>query len=151
MDTAEVAPSWAAALSAAGIVSIVEARMAVESDAARWAAERRTARDLRVMGRALEERYARRDDPERLVAADLVFHRHIVAAAGNRVLLEMHDVLAPHTRTAMIDLLRGGGATSDTADHHLHVRIVEAIRDGAGEVAADLSRRHLMGLRALVR
>lgn len=142
---------WDALLGRASIAAIVEARIAIETEACRLAAERRTPADLRAIGRALAKRHEHLGRIEALVDADLVFHRSIVVAAHNRVLLEMFDGVTPRTREAMIEVLRAGKVSSDSADHHKHVRFAEAIRAHDATTAADLSRVHLEGLLARVR
>jgi DNA-binding FadR family transcriptional regulator len=142
---AAVAPPTAYA-QRAGITAVVEARRAIEAEACALAAERRTAADLRAIGRALAARHARLGEIEGLVDADLAFHRRIVVAAHNGVLLTMFDGLTVQVRQAMIDLLRSGAVQSTPADHHAHVRMAEAVRAGDGALAAGLSRAHLTGL-----
>lgn len=134
----------------AEIIEVVDARIALETEACRLAAERRSTADLRAIGSALAARHERLDDLDELISADLVFHRKIVVAAHSRVILEMFDVLTPKTRAAMIALLRAGVVTTDPPDHHAHVRMAEAIRARDGALAADLSRAHLSALRAHV-
>ncbi len=75
---------WDAVLRKAGIAAVIEARIAIETEAAALAAVRRTPADLRSIRRALADRGAQRSDIESHVDADTAFHRTIVAASHNR-------------------------------------------------------------------
>ncbi|MGK9146785.1 FCD domain-containing protein [Plantibacter flavus] len=139
---------WDAVLRRAGIVSIVETRLAIESEAAALAAARRTPADLRTMRRALDRRGELIDAPiEEHVDADTAFHRAIVSAAHNEVLAELFDSLIPRVRPAMVDLLRIAPAPSVHSDHASHEELFEAIRGARAEEARSASRSHLGELR----
>ncbi|MEZ5209887.1 FCD domain-containing protein [Gordonia sp. PP30] len=62
---------------------MLEARIAIESEAASLAASHRTPADLRAIRRALAIRADHRSEAERHVDTDTAFHRSIVAAAHN--------------------------------------------------------------------
>lgn len=138
---------WDAVLLRAGILSVIEARAAIETEAAALAASRRTPADLRAIRRALAEREARRSDIEGHVDADTAFHRAIVAAAHNPILLELFDGFTPRMRRAMVEMLRIGGVFGGDEDHAAHARLAEAVAAREPEAAADLSRAHLRSLR----
>ena len=57
----------------------------------------------------------------------MAFHRAIVVASHNDILLELFDSMAPRLRTAMIDMLKIKGAFGEDADHDAHTHVVEAI------------------------
>lgn len=138
---------WDAVLQRAGIVAVIEARIAIETEASALAAARRTPSDLRAIRRALAERATHRSDIEGHVDADTVFHRTIVAAAHNAVLLELFDSFTPRLRAAMIEMLRIRRVFAGDADQDAHSELAEAIADRDERAAADLSRAHLRGLR----
>lgn len=102
----DVPDDWDAVLRRADIVAVIEARAAIETEAAALAAERRTPADVRAIRRALWDRGDRRTILEDHVDADTAFHRSIVAAAHNPILLELFDGFTPRLRQAMIDMLR---------------------------------------------
>ncbi len=143
----DAAEEWDAVLQRAGIVSVIEARIAIEAEAAAHAAERRTPAALRAIRRALAERQHQRDSTEDYVDADMRFHRAIVAAAENPVLLELFDTFVPRLRQAMIDMLRLGRHLSEEEDHAAHADLVEAIAARAADTAQHLSRAHLVSLK----
>ena len=161
----EVPDDWDAVLRRADIAAVIEARTAIESEAAALAAERRTPADVRAIRRALRDRADRRTILEDHVDADTAFHRSIVAAAHNPILLELFDGFTPRLRQAMIDMLRlrsvGRGAQPDGEshaerrpqfgsdhDHTAHEELAEAVITRDASTAAALSRAHLAALAA---
>lgn len=148
----DVPEGWDAVLRRSDIIAVIEARSAIESEAAALAAERRTPTELRAIRRALRERAGNRSVIEDHVDTDIAFHRSIVAAAHNPILLELFDSFTPRLRQAMIEMLRirpgfTGGSDEDQASHE---QLAEAIANRESEVAATLSRSHLAGLVAML-
>ena len=146
---AEPVEDWETVLRRAEIVDIVEGRIAIETESAHRAAERRTPEDLE----ALQDVLARRADAARAapdvgyVDIDLEFHRTVVAAAHNQVLAELFDSFLPRVRQAMIDMVGLAGPPARSRhDHDVHADIVDAIRDRDPERAAAVSRAHLVGI-----
>ncbi|WP_105566939.1 FadR/GntR family transcriptional regulator [Microbacterium halophytorum] len=134
------------ALQHADIVAVIEARIAIETEASALAAARRTPADLRAIRRALGARQERRDSIEHHVDADTAFHRAIVAAAHNPILLDLFDGFTPRLRQAMIDMLRIRGEYGGDDDQHTHASLTEAITRGDSRAAAERSRAHLASL-----
>ena len=143
----DVRDDWDAVLARADIVSVIEARAAIEGEAAALAAERRSANDLRAIRRALKTRQQRRSDLEEHVDADLAFHRAIVVAAANPILTELFDGFTPRLRQTMIAMLRIRSVFGGDEDHAAHEGLADAIRAGDGALAAGLSRAHLASLK----
>ncbi|WP_433374609.1 FadR/GntR family transcriptional regulator [Actinoplanes sp. CA-142083] len=141
---------WDVVVRRAGIVEVIEARIAIEVEAAALAAERRTPAELRAMRRALADRLAKRSTVEEHVDADWVFHRRVVEAAHNPILTELFDGFVPRNRQAMIEMLRIHGSYGGEADQELHARIVDLVAAGDGRAAAELSRDHLMAMKQLL-
>jgi DNA-binding FadR family transcriptional regulator len=144
----DIPEEWDAVLRRSDIAAVIEARIAIEVEASALAAERRTPADLRALRQALADRDAHRTRIEEHVDADHRFHRSIVAAAHNPLLLELFDSFTPRNRLAMIDMLRIRGSHGEDADHDVHVSVYEAIRDRSPDLAATLTRDHLNGLKA---
>ncbi|MEV8169991.1 FadR/GntR family transcriptional regulator [Microbacterium sp. NPDC077486] len=139
----EPAASWDAVLDRADIIAVLEARTAIEVEAAALAAERRTSADLDELTRTLAERDRRRTDVRAHVEADMAFHRAVVVASGNPVLRELFDGFAPRSLQAMIDMLRIRGHHGDAADQDAHGRIGDAIAARDPQTAGALTREHL--------
>lgn len=150
----DVGDDWDVVLRQADIAAVIEGRIAIETEAAALAAQRRTATDLRAMRRALTQRVAEGQSTEEYVDADMVLHRAVVAAAHNDVLLELFDGFVPRVRQAMIDMLDlqpvSAACDSDASgdDQEAHAELVRAITDREPVVAAQLSRAHLTSLKA---
>lgn len=139
---------WTLLVQRSDIIAVIEARIAIETEAARLAAERRTPADLRAIRRALDQRHAHRGRIEDHVDADTAFHRSIVDAAHNPILLDLFDALTPRLRQAMITMLRIRGDYGDDADQHTHAGLVDAIAERDSGEASERSRAHLASLAA---
>jgi DNA-binding FadR family transcriptional regulator len=131
----------------ASIVAVIEARVAIEAEAAALAAERRTPAQMREIRRALAARAVAVHDAAAHVDADLAFHRAVVVAAGNPVLTDLYDLSTPRMREAMIDMLAMVGRFGSDADHAAHSDLADAVADRRGHDAARASRDHLTALK----
>jgi DNA-binding FadR family transcriptional regulator len=150
------AQEWELVLHRADIADVLECRLAIETEASRLAANRRTPADLRLLRQALAARdtAAREAEDAEYVEADLVFHRAVVTAAHNPVLAELFDTFVPRVRRAMLDMLRldrPSGRHRATADQAAHESIVDAIRNRDPDRATLRVRSHLSGIRDTVR
>lgn len=143
----DVPEDWDAVLRRADIVSVIEARLAIESEAAALAAERRTAVDVRAIRRALDARAQAAPGIESHVDTDTAFHRTIVAASHNSILLDLFDALTPRLRQAMIEMLRIRTEHGSPEDHARHVRLAQTVIDREPDLAAAESRSHLVALK----
>ncbi|MEW2395113.1 FadR/GntR family transcriptional regulator [Streptomyces sp. NPDC046862] len=114
---------------------IAELRSALESSAARLAAERRTEKDLKQLDALLvrrEEAWAS-GDAEAFVAADATFHLAVVAASHNDPMTAVYADLSEVLR----DWLRWDVGEELTPETYMdHARLVDAIRAGDREAAA---------------
>ncbi|MFF4830900.1 FadR/GntR family transcriptional regulator [Streptomyces sp. NPDC001315] len=113
---------------------VAELRSALESAAARLAAERRTEKDLKQLDTLLlrrEEAWAS-GDTEAFVAADATFHLAVVSASHNDVMTAMYADLGEVLR----DWLRDDVGEELTPETHMdHTRLVDAIRAGDADSA----------------
>jgi DNA-binding FadR family transcriptional regulator len=144
----DVQEEWGAILHRADIAEVIEAREAIETEAAGLAASRRSPTELRAIRRALADRDETRTQIEEHVDADTAFHRTVVVAAHNTILVELFDTFTPRLRQAMIDLLRIRRTFGSDADQQVHTDLVEAIAAHDVEAAAAVSRAHLQSLKA---
>lgn len=125
---------------------VAELRSALEATAARLAAQRRTAQDLRQIDSLLErrERAWESGGAEAFVEADATLHMAIVAASHNEVLAEIYADLGGVLR----DFLRADVGEELRPEAHMdHARLVEAIRAGDGDLAAAEASAHPFGCR----
>lgn len=110
-----------------------ELRSIVEPGAARLAAARATDADLAALDEALDAMATAGPDPSAAVAADLAFHRALLAATHNELLVRMEIVI--ETGLAERDrMVHGAQGTSDPVPSHRAV--VDAIRDHDPAAAA---------------
>ncbi|MCC3771218.1 FadR/GntR family transcriptional regulator [Streptomyces sp. UNOC14_S4] len=127
---------------------VAELRAALETQAARLAARRRTEHDLAQLTQLLERREEAwaSGDAERFVEADATLHTAVVTAAHNEVLAEVYadlgGVLRQFLRADVGTELRPEGL----ADHG---RLVAAIRDGDERTAGEEAGRYPYGCRAV--
>ncbi|MDJ0349969.1 FCD domain-containing protein [Cryobacterium sp. PH29-G1] len=142
----DITEDWDVVLRRVSILSVFEARIAIEAEAASLAAHRRTPSDLRAIRRA----FARRSDAnlsvEDFVDADMRFHREVVAAGHNDVMMELFDGFVPRVRLAMIEMLKLRPIGNSEDDESAHGALVEAIADRNPAAAAQSSRAHLAGI-----
>lgn len=131
-----------------------EVRGIVEPAAVRLAAVRRTAADLTALEAALAAMAGARDGTAGAVAADLAFHRALLAASHNELLERMDLVIASglaardslvhgpghHPRDpvpghrAVLEAIRAGDP--DAAESAMHALLAQAVRDLAELAAA---------------
>ncbi|OEU96841.1 FadR/GntR family transcriptional regulator [Streptomyces oceani] len=120
---------------------VAELRTALETEAARLAAHRRTEQDLAQLDMLLERRETAwsSGEVERFVEADANLHLAVVAASHNDVLTAVYadlgDVLRAYLRIDVGERLR-------PEDHMDHSGMVHAIHSGDAEAAAREAGSH---------
>ncbi|MFJ9906407.1 FadR/GntR family transcriptional regulator [Streptomyces sp. NPDC101152] len=113
---------------------IAELRSALESAAARLAAQRRTEKDLKQLDALLARREEAWEsgDKEAFVTADATFHLAVVSASHNEVMTAMHADLGE----VLMDWLREDVGADLTPEAFMeHTGLVDAIRAGDAEAA----------------
>jgi DNA-binding FadR family transcriptional regulator len=113
---------------------VLEVRRTLEVGAARVAAQRRTAADVRRMRELITARNeaARRGDLDGTVAKDVELHRVIGQAAHNPVLTDLYE----NFLDALGESVRANFTLEGRVDEREHVALVDAIEAGNGERAA---------------
>lgn len=127
-------------LTAADVADLFDVRSALESLAARLAAERRaggTEQLREVLDRA--RRATERGELDELASLNTVFHEAVVATSGNRLLAGHVGALAWRTRW----IFRRSAATRAPHSWTEHLGIVEAVEAGDGDRAARLAAEHV--------
>ncbi|MFC8179744.1 GntR family transcriptional regulator [Rhodococcus sp. 14-2470-1b] len=126
---------------------LMEARPHVEIPSAGWAAERRTDEDLAVL-EGLTDEMRGEDDHQAWVLLDGQFHTAIARASKNRVfeaiIVDIRGALTRQSET--LNLVARRQQKSNT-EHDL---IVEGIRSGSYEKAAEAMAAHLDAVRGAV-
>jgi DNA-binding FadR family transcriptional regulator len=126
-------PSRAALLSDAA-----ECRCILESEAARLAAQRRTAQQLRAMADELARSVEARGNLFVYQEADVAFHNAVISAASNRVLLR---IVAPIQRALSVACAPSARDRAQELDDH--ARILAGIAKGNADEARLAMRDHL--------
>lgn len=128
-------------LTPADVAELFDVRCALESLAARLAAEGSrpaAGTNLRdVLDRA--RRATERGELDELAALNTSFHEAVVATSGNRLLADHVGALAWRTRW----IFRRSAATRAPHSWTEHLAIVEAVEAGDGDLAARLAAEHV--------
>lgn len=114
---------------------VIELRLALEAAAARLAATRRTAPDLKLLDTALVRREDawRSGDVEDFIQTDAAFHQAVMAAAHNEVISALYADLGEVLRT---ELRQTVGPVLTENRYVSHTGILAAIRAGDPEKAS---------------
>lgn len=126
---------------------LTEMRLMIEPALAAKAAERATAQDIALLKQSIIDFESSTHDRVRLVASDLLFHRTIFEASGNRLAGRLFHTI----HRAMLNMIM---VTSQLVDleHTLqfHRPIMLAIEQRNPELAARLMTNHLTDARDLL-
>jgi DNA-binding FadR family transcriptional regulator len=122
----------------AGLMETQEVRSALERDAARLAAERRTDADIDAMRSALAYRTTvwESGDVDAFVRADVAFHRAVVAAAHNGMLADIYSHLTDGLHTLISSVTDSPLPGGDRTYFDSHADLLGAI-DARDPDAAD--------------
>lgn len=124
-----------------GAMEALEVRSMLERDAARLAADRRHQGDLEAIDAALARRSQAEDagGTDEFVDADLAFHRAVVAATHNQVLVSLYGQLTASLRQSVVEVLR----LPDQQQTNSHRALARAIRRGDAAAAERAATTHL--------
>jgi GntR family transcriptional repressor for pyruvate dehydrogenase complex len=137
----------------AHMLRCLELRLAVEGDAAAWAATRRSSAELKRIGRALEVLEAQVKDGAITAAADLAFHQAVAAASGNILFEQVLQSLDEAIRRGMVIALRLTQERSPERSQRVldeHRAVYDAIARGDAQGASLAMRYHLDRVRQRV-
>jgi DNA-binding FadR family transcriptional regulator len=140
----ELAGAVGRRVAAAHLAEVAEVRRALEVEAGRLAALRRTDADLDALDAALGAREAAwtAGDPGAFVDADLDLHRCVFTAAHNSILADLYDHVTEAVRASLADAV---GETLSPETYIDHARLVAAIRGGDPIAAAAESASYFEG------
>ncbi len=129
------------------VQELVEMRLIVEPALAARAAERATAADIALMKQSIEEFERSEGDRVKLVSADLLFHRRIFQASGNRLSGRLFHMI----HRAMLNMMMVTSRMVDL-EHTLsfHIPIMEAIEQREPKQASQLMTEHLIDAQELI-
>jgi DNA-binding FadR family transcriptional regulator len=140
VSTSELGPVLRRKFGKSDLLQTLEVRSALEQEAARLAAERRSEADVAALQLRFGEfcRAARSGNVDSFVQADTALHREIVRATTNSLLMELYD----HISEALAESI---SATADELEEHerVHRRLIESIAGRNAEAAAEAVRDHI--------
>lgn len=121
---------------------LIEARWLVEVGVAELAATRRSEEDLAALAASLDRMRAAGGDVDAFADEDIVFHKVIMAAAGNAFIAALFDpikdlIWEARRQTKTYPKLRERAIVA-------HSRILEAVRDKDSEAARQAMHDHLV-------
>nr|BFE84913.1 FadR/GntR family transcriptional regulator [Planobispora longispora] len=136
--TSELSGAMLRRLRAAEQLEILEVRRALEVEAARLAATRRTDEDIAAIEAALTEREKAWElgEPNAFVEADLAFHVAVVRATHNRVLVDLYEDFSAALRASIT-----AAGTSLNSSYIPHDAIARAIAAGDASAAERAATR----------
>lgn len=137
-------------LSKQQIIERITVWAALESMAAYLAADRASARELRMLRKLFEE-FERAPDSEHMheySEANINFHQTIIRLGDCQLLAEMSADLLIHVRAIRNVSLRQDNRAERSLSEHM--QIIDALEARNGELAAQLVRQHTLGLAAHV-
>ncbi|UCG38325.1 MAG: FadR family transcriptional regulator [bacterium] len=120
---------------------LFEMRRILEPQMARLAAERATPEEIGKMEAILQAQRERIGLGEPAEELDRQFHHSLIEAAGNTVLLRIVNTITGMLAETRDIHLQGDGRPERSVLHHQ--RVLEAIREGNGEGAAEAMLEHL--------
>ena len=142
--------NFAAPSNISGYLRSFEVRFALETEAARLAAERRSIANVNSLLQANDALRERLSRGERANEEDFAFHREVAIASGNDLFVSQFDNLRSVVGGSMstaLGLTSLGSEERRKAVLHEHAQIVDAIRLGNAELAALYMRYHLVQAR----
>ncbi len=139
----------------ADVISVLELRISLETEAAGLAAQRRTAAHLATMEAALQTFQDSMAEDSDAVPSDFLFHMEVARATGNRhfadLMTYLGTMIIPRTRVNTPLQAPEGRASYLQRVHEEHESILTAIRNQDAEAARAAMRTHLSNSRERLR
>lgn len=125
------------------LIETLEVRSALEREAARLAAQYRTEEDISLLEKSIAncEDFAAKQDVQAFIKADLLFHKRVVKAAHNQVLLEIYEHMTDSLYTSIRSIL----SMDNPFDHGkiIHHELLTAIRNQDKDLAMDYVNEYI--------
>ena len=120
---------------------LFDMRKIIEPPLARVAALRATEEDVEALEEILERQGARVRAGEVAIKEDTAFHYHVILTSKNQVIPKVMDVVMDLLKESRVRSLDG----ADRAEKSLagHRQILDAIKRGDGDAAAERMREHI--------
>jgi len=123
------------------VIDFFEARMLIESEAARLCAKRRKKEDLDKLNDIIVQSRAAIDDPGRFGELDFLFHKEIARIAGNVFIEKMMGCLNEYIKKYLLLLANKGENRKRSFENHRH--IFELIEKKDIDNAGKITHKHL--------
>lgn len=110
------------------MMETLEVRFALEKQAAKMAAERRTEGDLAKLGSSVSETKvaSEKEDIDQFITSDIEFHKAIVQASGNQLLIDLYEHMTDLLYSFVHDFL--AMQPSFQLEQGLHLNLLDAIQ-----------------------
>lgn len=139
----------------ADVISVLELRISLETEAAGLAAQRRTEAQLQAMAEALQAFHDAIEHDSDAVPSDFQFHMEVARATGNRhfadLMTYLGTVIIPRTRVNTPSQAPEGRQAYLQRVHSEHENICQAIRAQDADAARAAMRTHLSNSRERLR
>ena len=139
----------------ADVISVLELRISLETEAAGLAAQRRSPLNLQAMQEALDNFEASIREDSDAVPSDFQFHMEVARATGNRhfedLMTYLGTMIIPRTRIKTAQHASEGRLAYLQRVHAEHQSIFVAIRDQQSDLARAAMRTHLSNSRERLR
>jgi len=139
----------------ADVISVLELRISLETEAAGLAAQRRTPENLKAMESALDAFQASISLDSDAVPPDFQFHMEVARSTGNRhfadLMTYLGTMIIPRTRVNTALSAPEGRLNYLQRVHGEHESMYNAIRDQDAEAARAAMRTHLSNSRERLR
>ena len=129
-------------------INILEMRRLVETQAVRWASERATEEDIKLIENAVDVMKSNSSTFDEYVDADYEFHLGITKATHNPILVIFMQTIQSILKDIIVSTLRSG--LRPERSRHYHEKILEAIKERDPEKASTALSEHLLGTENLI-
>jgi DNA-binding FadR family transcriptional regulator len=123
-------------------LELIDFRILVESECARLATHRGSARQITAIRKAIDRMIAAKGDLDAFSQADIAFHLAIAKASANR----LYDTMLTALEKRCIEFAQSNRGDHDWFDEVIdfHREVLAAIESGNAQDAAAAMRRHLL-------
>lgn len=121
-------------------MTLMNLRLAVESQAAGMAAIRATYEDVRELESIIEELEAHKDDLNYCAVHDITFHMKIVEVSGNQLFCSLIQMIRSMLDDVLADFITEFGNYESIISHR---RILDGIKEANQDVTREAMRRHI--------
>lgn len=121
-------------------IDVFEYRCILESKSAALAAERATSEDIKMLEEAYKKLEENKDDLDKYIKHDVLFHMIIASATKNSVIMKITSILNDIIKSTMREAVEFVGANKG---NYYHSKLLQAIKKGDSEVAEKFMEKHV--------